>query len=201
MKDARRTWIRRAGLLATAGLLLAGNLGFFLWYRGTARDRKVALEERRAALERDVLTREGEARKLAADRDRLSEVRSAIDRFYGHSVGRRDEALAGIVDELHAILKRFGVSPGEIGYGISAVKNPPVSQMLISFGFRGDYTKFKQLLQGIQTSRKWIAVREVGLSRDQDVPGSVQVRLSLVTYFSGEETETARASLAKRTVR
>ena len=201
MKDARRIWIRRAGLLATAGLLLAGNLGFFLWYRGTARDRKVALEGRRAALERDVQTREAEARKLAADRDRLSEVRSAIDRFYGHSVGRSDEALAGIVDELHVILKRFGVSPAEIGYAIAPVKNPPVSQMVISFGFRGDYTKFKQLLEGLQTSRKWIAVREIGLNRDQDVPGSVQVRLTLVTYFSAEETETARASLAKRPAR
>lgn len=201
MKDARRIWIRRAGLLVTAGLLLAGNLGFFLWYRGTARDRKVALEGRRAALEHDVQTREGEARKLAADRDRLSEVRSAIDRFYGHSVGRSDEALAGIVDELHVILKRFGVSPGEIGYAISPVKNPPVSQMVISFGFRGDYNKFKELLEGLQTSRKWIAVREIGLNRDPDVPGSVQVRLTLATYFSGEETETARASLVKRPVR
>ena len=201
MKDARRIWIRRAGLLATAGLLLAGNLGFFLWYRGTARDRKVALEGRRAALERDVQTREGEARKLAADRDRLSEVRSAIDRFYGHSVGRRDDALAGVVDELHLILKKFGVSPAEIGYAIIPVKSPPVSQMVITFGFRGDYNKFKELLEGIQTSRKWIAVREIGLNRDQDVPGSVQVRLSLVTYFSGEETETARASLVTRPVR
>jgi Tfp pilus assembly protein PilO len=201
VKDARRIWLRRAGLLATAGVLLAGNLGFFLWYRGTARDRKVALEERRAALERDVQARETEARKLAADRDRLSEVRAAIDRFYGHSVGRRDEALAGIVDELHVILKRFGVSPGEIGYAISPVKNPPVSQMLISFGFRGDYNKFKQLLEGIQTGRKWIAVREIGLARDQDVPGSVQVRLSLVTYFASDETETARASLAKGSAR
>jgi hypothetical protein len=128
-------------------------------------------------------------------------VRSAIDRFYGHSVGRSDEALAGIVDELHVILKKFGVSPAEIGYAIKPVKNPPVSQMVISFGFRGDYTKFKQLLEGLQTSRKWIAVREIGLNRDQDVPGSVQVRLTLVTYFSGEETETARASLAKRPAR
>lgn len=196
MKDARRIWIRRAGLLAAAGILLAGNLAFFLWYRGTARDRKAALEGRRTALERDVQAKERDATKLVADRDRLSEVRSAIDRFYGHSVGNREETLAGIVDELHAILKRVGVSPGQIAYSVSAVKNPPVSQMLISFAFKGDYGKFKQLLEVIHTDRKWIAVRDIGLNRDQDVPGSVHVTLSLVTYFSGEETETARASLA-----
>jgi Tfp pilus assembly protein PilO len=201
VNDARRIWIRRAGLLGAAGALLAVNLGFFLWYRGTARDRRVALEGRRAALERDVQARELDARKLAADRDRLSEVRSAIDRFYGHSVGRRDETLAGIVDELHAILKRIEVSPGEIGYAISLVKNPPVSQMLVSFGFKGDYGKFKRLLEAIQTDRKWIAVRDIALARDQDVPGSVLVHLTLVTYFAGEEAETARASLARGSAR
>ncbi len=197
MRDARRIWIRRAGLLAAAGILLAGNLGFFLWYRGTARDRKVALEARRAALEREVLAREQEAGKLGTDRDRLLEVRSAIDRFYGHSVGRREDTLAGVVDEIHAILKRVGISTAEISYAMSPVTNPPVTQMQMSFGFKGDYGKFKQLLEEIHADRKWLAVREVGLARDPDTPGSVQVRLSLVTYFSGEETETARASLER----
>ncbi len=190
-------WIRRARLLAGVGILLAGNLGFFLWYRGTARDRKVALERRRAALESDVQSRELDAKKLSADQARLSEVRAAIDRFYGHSVGRRDETLAGIVDELHAILKRVGVSPGEIAYAVSPVTNPPVSQMVISFGFKGDYGKFKQLLEVIQTGRKWIAIRDIVINRDQDTPGSVQVHLSLVTYFSGKEAETARAGLRR----
>jgi Tfp pilus assembly protein PilO len=201
VRDARRTWIRRAGLLAAAGVLLAGNLGFFLWYRSTARDRRVALEGRRAALERDVQARELDARKLAADRDRLAEVRSAIDRFYGHSVGRREETLAGIVDEVHAVLKRVGISPGQIGYAMSSVPNPPVSQMLISFGFRGDYAKFKQLLEEIHTNRKWLAVRDIALTRDQDAPGSIQTHVTVVTYFSANETETARATLARGSVR
>ena len=197
MRGARRVWVRRAGLLAAAGVLLAGNLGFFLWYRGTARDRKVTLERRRASLESEVLAREQEAGKLTADRDRLLEVRSAIDRFYGHSVGRQEETLAGIVDEIHAILKRIGVSPAEISYAVSPVPNPPLSQMLMSFGFKGDYSKFKQLLEEIHADRKWLAVRDIGLARDQDTPGSVQVRVSVVTYFSGEETGTARASLER----
>jgi hypothetical protein len=200
VKGTRRIWIRRAGLLAAAGILLAGNLGFFLWYRGTARDRKVALEERRAALEREVQARELDARKLSTDQARLSEVRSAIDRFYGHSVGRREETLAGIVDELHAILKRVGVSPGEISYSVSAVTNPPVSQMVVSFGFKGDYGKFKRLLEVIQTGRKWIAVRDIALNRDQDTPGSVHGHLSLVTYFSAKEIEATRASLTRGSV-
>ena len=55
--------------------------------------------------------------------------------------------------------------------------------------------KLKQLLTAIQTDRKWLAVRQINLNRDQDLPGSVQVSLTLVTYFLGEESEPKRASL------
>jgi Pilus assembly protein, PilO. len=201
MKNGSRIWARRAGLLAAAGLLLAGNLGFFIWYRGTARDRREALEVRRAALEREVQTKEQEAKKLSDDRKRLTEVRSALDRFYSHSVGLRRETLAGFVDELHAILKRVGVSASQISYTTSVVQDPPISQMVVSFAFKGDYAKFKQLLEAFQTNRKWIAVRDIGLSRDADVPGAVQVSVSLVTYFSGEEGEISRAALTGGTAR
>ena len=196
MTPGQRIWARRAGWLAAAGILLAANLGFFLWYRGTARDRKVALEARRASLEREVQTREAEAKKLAQDRDRLSEVRSALDEFYGHSIGGQRQTLAGVVDEVHAILKKGGVSPGQIGYATGKVENPPLTQMVISFSFKGDYTRFKQLLDTFQASRKWLAIRDIGLSRDSDTPGSVQVRVALVTYFLTEEEPRPRARLA-----
>ncbi|HJW14046.1 MAG TPA: type 4a pilus biogenesis protein PilO [Thermoanaerobaculia bacterium] len=195
MIGGRRIWAKRAGLLGVAGIALAANLGFFLWYRGTARERKAALETRRDTLEREVRSKEADAKKLGEDRARLSEVRRALDEFYGHRVGARRETLAGVVDEVHAILKKFGVSPGQIGYGTSKVENPPLTQMSIAFSFKGDYNKFKQLLDAFQSSRRWLAVRDVALSRDQETPGSVQVHVSLVTYFLGEEPEPARASL------
>jgi Tfp pilus assembly protein PilO len=187
-----------------AGVLLLGNLGFFVWYRGTARDRREALEQRRAALEKQLQTKEQEAKKLAADVERLSEVRLALDKFYGQSVGVSRETLAGFVDELHTILKRVGVSPAQIGYATSPLKDPPITQMLISFNFKGDYGKFKRLLEAIQTDRKWIAIRDIGLARDEEVPGGVMVNMSLVTYFSGEENQSPRApraALATRTAR
>ena len=201
MKNGTRIWAKRAALLAAAGVLLLGNLGFYVWYRGTARDRKEALERRRAELEHDVQTKEQEAKKLSADSKRLSEVRLALDKFYGQSVGLRRESLAGFVDELHIVLKRVGVSPAQIGYTTTPVKDPPISQMLVSFNFKGDYGKFKQLLEAFQTNRKWIAVRDIGLGRDETIPGTVQVHVSLVTYFSGEEGETSRAALAGGTAR
>jgi Tfp pilus assembly protein PilO len=195
--DSRRVWARRAGWLAAAGIFLAANVGFFLWYRGTARERKAALESRKAALEREVDSREAEAKKLARDRARLTEVRAALDEFYGHRIGGERDTLAGVVDEVHAILKKVGVSPGQIGYAPAPVDNPGLTQMVVSFGFKGEYSRFKQLLDAFQSSRRWLAVREVGLSGDTDVPGTVQVRITVVTYFlTGQRETSPRARLA-----
>ena len=181
-------WRKRAALLVLAGILLAGNLGFYLWYRSTAGERKAGMEARRTALTREVETREREAAKLAAQRDRLSQVSSAIDEFYGRRVGSRRETLAGVVEELHAVLQKNGVSPSQIAYSTADVPNLPLSEMRINFSFRNDYARFKQLLAAIESGRRWLVVREVGLQRDQDVPGSVQVRMSLATYFAGDES-------------
>jgi hypothetical protein len=59
--------------------------------------------------------------------------------------------------------------------------------MQISFGFRSDYAKFKRLLQLFENNRRWIIVRDATLARDPENPASVDVRLILATYFSGEE--------------
>ncbi len=180
-------WRKRAALLALAGVLLAGNVGFYLWYRSTAGDRKESMEARRVALTREVETREQEAAKLAAQRDRLSQVSSAIDEFYGRRVGSRRDTLAGVVEELHAVLQKNGISPAQISYATAHVPNLPLTEMRINFTFRNDYIRFKQLLTAIESGRRWLVVRDVGLQRDPEVPGSVQVRMSLATYFAGDE--------------
>jgi Tfp pilus assembly protein PilO len=182
-------WRRRAGLLAAAGLYFVGNLAFFLGYRSTSQTRREALEARRATLREQVRAREVESRKLEAQRDRLAGVSEAIEQFYGRRVGTRRETLAPIVEEIHQVLRRVGVSPTQITYSTAPVSNLPLSQMLIGFGFRSDYPRFKRLVQAFETNRRWIVVREAGLTREPEQPGFVQVRLLLATYFSGEGPE------------
>ena len=197
MSGRSGVWARRAAWLVAAGVLLAANAGFFFWYRGTARDRREALESRRAALEKDVEAKEAEARKLAGDRKRLSEVRAALDEFYGHRIGAQRETLAAVVDEIHTILRKGGVSPAQISYASAQGEQGSLVPMKVAFSFKGDYARFKQLLDAFQTSRKWISVQDVALARDADTPGSVQVRVGLVTYFLAEEEQpAARTRLA-----
>lgn len=197
MRAGARVSTRRAVLLSAAAALLAGNLGFFLWYRSTARDRKDGMEARRTALTREVESGEEETSRLTKQRDRLSQVSSAIEEFYGRRVGTRRETLAPVVEEIHAVLRRADVSPTQISYATARMEGLPLSEMVVTFAFKADYSKIKQLLAGLEAERRWIVIRDIALSRDTDLPGSVQVRMTLATYFSGEEKPVPRISLPR----
>lgn len=187
MKGRENVWRKRAGLLIVAALFLLSNLGFLLGSRSIRAARKQALEERRAGLTSEVAAREAEAKKLVEQRDRLAQVSSAIEEFYGRRVGSRRETLAPLVEEVHAVMRQAGVSPSSISYATAPVQNLSLWQMSIGFSFQSDYARFKRLLRAFEVNRRWIVVREVSLSRDSEVPGEVQVRLVLGTYFSSDE--------------
>lgn len=178
---------RRRAILVLAGIFLAGNLAFFLWYRSTSQDRKTAMVQRREALVREVDEREKEAAALGEQRGRLSKASAAIDEFYGRRIGSSKETLAPIVLEIHGLLSKAGVAPLTISYTTKPVPDLPLSEMQVNFAFRNDYNQLKQLLSAIESDRRWIVVRTIGLSRDKDLPGAVQVNMTLSTYFSKPE--------------
>ena len=188
-------WKRRAGLLAAVAALLLANLGFFLWYRSTSLARAASLEARRAALAADVDGRVAEAARLTAQKDRLSGVSEAIEEFYGRRVRARRQSLAPVVEEIHAVMKGAGVAPAQISYTTAPLTDPPVVEMRVAFAFKGDYARLKQLLAAFESNRRWIVVREIGLVRDPEVPGAVNVQVKLVTYFAADEVA-PRASLS-----
>jgi Tfp pilus assembly protein PilO len=203
LKSRESIWRQRAGLLVVALLFLIANVGFLLGARSITSARRAALEEQRASLRHEVTAREAEAAKLEGERSRLARVSTVIDEFYGRRVGSRRATLAPIVEEIHAVMQKSGVSPTTITYGTSPLKNVPLSEMVIGFTFNSDYARFKRLLAAFESNRRWIVVREVSLSR-AETPGEVQVHMQLATYFADEDKippPTAPVSPARRTVR
>ncbi len=204
MKARENIWRQRAGLLAVALLFLLANVGFLVGARSITAARRAALEEQRAALTQDVTAKEAEAARLEEQRSRLARVSTVIEEFYGRRVGSRRATLAPIVEEIHAVLKRIGVAPTTITYATSALRDLPLSQMVISFNFNSDYTLFKKLLAAFESNRRWLVVRDVSLSRIPETTGEVQVQMLLATYFADEEkvpVPAAPVAPARRTVR
>jgi len=171
--------------LVVVALLFAGaNLAFFLTYRSGFAERRTALEARRDELQKSVEAAEKEATRVAGQKERLGGVSAAIDEFYGHRIGTERETLAPIVAEIHSILKDVGVGVPQISYNTVPMQKLPLSEMRIVFTVRCDYPRFKRLLREFETSPKWLAIRDVAITRDSERPGSVQVQLGLATYFT-----------------
>jgi Tfp pilus assembly protein PilO len=182
-------WRRRLPILVAAFLFAAANLAFFVVYRSGAQSRREALDARRTSLGRSVAEAEADANRLTAQKDRLSGVSDAIEEFYGRRIGTQRETLAGVVDDLHAALKRAGVATNQISYSTISDKSLPLVAMRISFPVRCDYARFKRLLREFETGRRWIAVRSVTIGRDTEQPGAVQVQFDLATYFAERAQE------------
>jgi hypothetical protein len=195
---------RKLPLLIAAVLFAGANVAFFLAYRSGAQTRRAALEARRDDLRRGVEAGEVEAARVLAQKERLGGVSAAMEEFYDRRIGTERESLAPIVDEIHAILKETGVAAPQIAYTTIALPKLPLAQMRITFTVRCDYARFKQLLRAFETSKKWIVVKDVAIGRDSEKPGTVQVQLGLVTYFSEgadapeKPDERARGALAAR---
>lgn len=191
-------WRRRLPLLAASAVFLAANLALFATYRSSSRTRREALEARREELRSTVTAHEAEAARLTAQKERLSGISEAIQEFYGRRIGSQRETLAAIIQELHAILATEGVATSQISYTTTSIEKLPLARMGITFGVRCDYARFKRLLKAFERSRRWLVVREVSITRDADQPGSVQVQLSLVTYFAGDQAPPEAVSPPRR---
>jgi hypothetical protein len=66
--------------------------------------------------------------------------------------------------------------------------------MRMSFSVRCDYSRFKRLLRAFETDKRWLAVRSIGITRNPDQPGSVQVAIELATYFTDTDSHGGTAS-------
>jgi hypothetical protein len=183
VKEALATWRRRSGWLLATSLLLAVNVAFYFWYRGSGEKRQESLEARRAALVSQVTTAEHESGRASNQSRRLSQVSEAIEEFYGRRIGSQKATQAVIVDEIHGILKKAGVAPANIAYSIRPVAKLPLSQMTASFSFAADYRRFKQLLELFESGQRWIVVKEISIARNSDVPGAVEAHMTVATYF------------------
>ena len=187
MKIDLGVWGRRLPLVAAAVLFAGANVGVFLAYRSSTQTRRAALEARRDELKGVVEKQETDAARVAGQRERLGSVSAAMETFYGKRIGSERETLAPVVAEVHEILKEAGVAAPQISYQTSPVLKLPLVQMRVSFGVHCDYARFKRLLHAFETSKAWLVVRDISISRDSVQPGQVQVQVELVTYFADRD--------------
>jgi len=172
----------RRALFAVLLAVLAANAAVLLSYRTFYDERLQALVNEQAALE----SARDEARRLAdeaaSSERRLFEMQETLTTFFSETLGTRQERLAPLLEEVYRTTREAGLRPDTISY--TSFEEPGTNALTMTFSVQGPYGDVKKVLSGLESSRRFLVVEEVGLTGgDADDPNVVRVALTVTNFF------------------
>jgi len=163
-------------------VVLAGNAAVLLSYRTFYDDRLRALVSEQAGLEkrRDEARRRTESAEVSERR--LFETQEALTAFFSETLGRREERIAPLIEEVYATTRAVGLRPDAISY--TSTDEPGTDSLTMSFSVGGPYADVKRLLAGLERSKRFLVVEQVALAGGSpDEPDAVRVSITVTNYF------------------
>ncbi len=161
---------------------LACNAAVLLSYRTFYDERLRALVSEKASLEK----RRDEARhrteKAEASERRLFETQEALNAFFSETLGKREERIASLLEEIYATTRAAGLRPDEITY--ASTDEPGTDSLTMSFEVAGQYGDVKRLLSGLERSKRFLVVEQVDLTGGSETdPDLVSISITVTNYF------------------
>jgi len=176
--ERRWFWLPAVFLLALNGVL-------YLGYR-------TLLSERfdLAAIKRERLEKEHQA--ASAQRDELKKMlegwrvaETGIADFYAR-VGRREERLPELLQEIDELARKVGTVPHRINFGQSEVRDADLVEFSIEFPFEGDYANVRNLLNLMEVTPSFLILDAFNLSSSGELQEKVRLNFRLRTVFHEE---------------
>ena len=192
MSGAGTAFRDRRVLFVLLLVLLLGNVAVLLSYRTFYDVRLRALVSERESLEkRRDEAREATRRTEEAER-RLFETQETLTRFFSETLGKREERLAPLIEEIYRTTREAGLRPDAISY--TSVDEPGTDSLTMSFSVSGPYTDVKRLLAGFERSPRFLVVEGLALSGGvADDPDAVNVSFTVTNYFRPASLRPIRA--------
>jgi len=161
---------------------IACNAAVLLSYRTYYDERLSALISEKADLEkrRDESRRRTE--KAEASERTLFETQEALTAFFSETLGKREERIAPLIEEIYATTRAAGLRPDAISY--ASTDEPGTDSLTMTFGVEGPYGDVKRLLSGLERSKRFLVVEQVGLSGGSETdPDLVRITITVTNYF------------------
>ncbi len=182
MSSAATAFRDRRVLFVVLLVVLAANAAVLLSYRTFYDERLQALVSEQAALR----TRRDEARRRTQDAEaserKLFETQEALNAFFSETLGKREDRIAPLIEEIYATTRAAGLRPDAISY--TSTDAPGTDSLTMTFAVAGPYADFKRLLAGLERSKRFLVVEQVGLSGGSaDDPDLVNVSITVTNYF------------------
>jgi Tfp pilus assembly protein PilO len=161
---------------------LAANVAALVSYRTFYDDRLQALVSEKASLEkrRDDTRRRAEAAE--AQERKLFETQESLNAFFSETLGKRKERIAPLLEEIYATTRAAGLRPDAISY--ASTDEPGTDSLTMTFSVAGPYGDVKRLLSGLERSKRFLVVEQVGLSGGGETdPDGVRISITVTNYF------------------
>ncbi len=182
MSTATTAFRDRKVLFVLLLVALACNAAVLVSYRTFYDDRLRALVSEKASLEQ----RRDDSRRRAEDAEaserRLFETQEALTSFFSETLGKREERLAPLIEEIYATTRSAGLRPDAISY--TSIDEPGTDSLTMTFSVAGPYGDVKRLLSGLERSKRFLVVEQVGLSGGAEAdPNVVRIAITVTNYF------------------
>ena len=175
-----RRWIWLPALI-----LLALNGAVYVGYRTLLSERfdLAALQRERLEKEHQAASEQRDGLKRSLEGWRAAEA--SIADFYGR-VGRREERLPELLNEIDDLARKVGAAPKQLRFGQSEIRDADLVEFSIEFPFEGDYGSVRNLLNLLEITPSFLILDSFNLSSTGELGEKVRLQFSLRTVFHQE---------------
>ncbi len=138
------------------------------------------------ARQRDKLDKEdkllgADVKRVAAIRDRLSEVRSQSAKFYADEFLVPASGYSIVVADLNGVAHKAGLRASNIDFKERPLESRGVTEVTISATVDGDYSALVRFINGLERSANFYLLDNLSLA--SSTAGRIKLNLQLRTYF------------------
>ncbi len=182
MSSATTAFRDRKVLFVVLLLALAGNAIALVSYRTFYDERLRALVSEKESLEKKRDDTRRRAEKAEAQERKLFETQEALTAFFSETLGSRKERIAPLLEEVYATTRAAGLRPDAISY--TSMDEPGTDSLTMTFSVAGPYRDVKRLLSGLERSKKFLVVEQLGLTGGAETdPDAVRISITVTNYF------------------
>ena len=191
MSSATTAFRDRKVLFVLLLVAIAGNVAVLLSYRTFYDERLRVLVSEKASLEKKRDESRLRAENAAASERKLFDTQEALTAFYSETLGKREERIAPLIEEVYATTRAAGLRPDAISY--TSTDEPGTDSLTMIFAVAGPYGDVKRLLSGLERSKRFLVVEQVSLSGGSETdPDIVRISITVTNYFRPESLRPIR---------
>ena len=200
MSSATTAFRDRKVLFVLLLAAIACNAAVLLSYRTFYDDRLRELVSEKESLEKRRDESRLRAENAEASERKLFETQEALTAFFSETLGKREERIAPLIEEVYATTRAAGLRPDAISY--ASTDEPGTDSLTMTFAVSGPYGDVKRLLAGLELSKRFLVVEQLSLAAGSEAdPDVVRVSITLTNYFRPGSLRPIRTVRDSRSVR